>query len=144
MCQYGVVTDWDYPRTAEKLRGYFGRQEGACEEWIDGLRAAECWLACLTEGQTPTRLSECDDLIAAGHKYTGSGWVELQIAYSTWRANPGRESEIVEVRSIRLSHSDDDGDHYVVLIDPPGVEATLTVLEVIGFRCGSAVSFTIS
>jgi hypothetical protein len=85
-----VVTDWDYLRTAGKLRDYFGRQAGAREaEWIDGFLAAECWLACLTGGPAPARLSECDDLVAAGRKYTGSGWAELRIAYSTWRS-PGR------------------------------------------------------
>ncbi len=40
----------------------------------------------------------------------------------------------MEVRSIRLSHSDDDGDHYTVLIDPLGVEATVTVLETRGIQ----------
>jgi hypothetical protein len=95
-----VVTGWDYPRAAEKLRDYFARQEsgrderGAIdaleaargEEWVDGFLAAECWLACQNEGADAARLSECDDLIAVGGKYGGSGWVELQMAYATWRS----------------------------------------------------------
>jgi hypothetical protein len=48
--------------------------------------------------------------------------------------NPDGGSEVVEIRSIRLSHSDDDGDHYIVLIDPPGVEATVTVVETRGLQ----------
>ena len=86
MYQYGVVTDWDSRRTAARLLDYFGRQEGAREERVDGLQAAECWLACLTEGQAPARLSECDDLIVAGRAHEGSGWAELRVACSTWRA----------------------------------------------------------
>lgn len=76
---------WDFPRTAEKLRDYFARRGCTREEWADGLPAAECWLACLTD-RGPAQLASCDELIAAGHKYTGSGWLELTIAYSTWRA----------------------------------------------------------
>jgi hypothetical protein len=88
MDKYGVVTGWDYQATAEKLCAYFARQEGDRDEWADGRRAAECWLACLTEGPTPPRLSECDELVAAGQRYSGSGWVELQNAYATWRTEP--------------------------------------------------------
>jgi hypothetical protein len=56
-----VVTDWDYPRTAEKAFDYFDHQEGTCEKWIDGLRAAECWLASLTEGR---RFRDCQSVMA--------------------------------------------------------------------------------
>lgn len=85
MSQYGVMTGWDYRATAEKLIGYFTCQDGHRDEWVDGRCATTARLACLTEGPTPERLSACDDLMATGSRYTGSGWVELQIAYSTWR-----------------------------------------------------------
>jgi len=82
---------FDYAVTAGSLLRYFERQEAAeGVRWTSGRVAAETWSRALEPAETSAgQLAELDRLMSAGSGDPSSAWIEMQLAYRSWRERRG-------------------------------------------------------